>query len=409
MENDKSVYSVRNLTIDIFRALIMFTMIFVNDFWKIHGVPHFLEHAAYGEDFMGLADIVFPSFLVAVGLSIPYAIERRYAKGCSGESTVGHILLRTFALLVMGAFIGNSEFRLSPDVPYRIGIYWFIMAAGFIGVWNSYPENVSGKWKMAFKGFKIFGVCCLLFLAFTFRNPQGGVFSTYGSILGAIGWTYLVCAMIYLFARDNMKVLVPIWAAFILICILGTPLREAYGGHAMLNFPEPNFYNGMLDILHIGNGALASFTMSGVLISIIAARCAKKADGWILTWAFATAAIFLILGIIAHRLWIVTKIGASPVWVFYVLAIDITLYAIIDLMVRHGVTGWFKLIRPAGTATLTTYLIPYVFYGFADVSGVVLPDWLTHGFMGIVNCFCFALIVIFVTSVLEKLHIKLKI
>ena len=50
---------------------------------------------------MGLADIVFPCFLFAVGMSIPYAIERRYAKGFSAESTLGHILSRTFALLVM--------------------------------------------------------------------------------------------------------------------------------------------------------------------------------------------------------------------------------------------------------------------------------------------------------------------
>ena len=98
----------------------MFIMIFVNDFWKVHDVPHWLEHAVYGEDFMGLADIVFPCFLFAVGMSIPYAIERRYAKGFSAESTLGHILSRTFALLVMGAFITNSEFRLSPEVPYAI-------------------------------------------------------------------------------------------------------------------------------------------------------------------------------------------------------------------------------------------------------------------------------------------------
>ena len=132
--SDKTVYSRRNPAIDMLRALTMFTMIFVNDFWKVHDVPHWLEHAVYGEDFMGLADIVFPCFLFAVGMSIPYAIERRYAKGFSAESTLGHILSRTFALLVMGAFITNSEFRLSPEAPYPIGVYWFLMAIGFIGV-----------------------------------------------------------------------------------------------------------------------------------------------------------------------------------------------------------------------------------------------------------------------------------
>ena len=279
--SDKTVYSRRNPAIDMLRALTMFTMIFVNDFWKVHDVPHWLEHAVYGEDFMGLADIVFPCFLFAVGMSIPYAIERRYAKGFSAESTLGHILSRTFALLVMGAFITNSEFRLSPEAPYPIGVYWFLMAIGFIGVWNQYPKPASGTQKNLFRAFKIIGVLVLLYLAFTFRNPQEGVFGAYWGILGSIGWTYLVCAVIYFFSRDRLKYLLPIWGVFILICLLGTPLRESFGGEAILTFPERNFYQGMLGILHIGNGALPAFTMGGIILSILSARYADK--GVILT------------------------------------------------------------------------------------------------------------------------------
>ena len=42
--SDKTVYSRRNPAIDMLRALTMFTMIFVNDFWKVHDVP-FLRNA----------------------------------------------------------------------------------------------------------------------------------------------------------------------------------------------------------------------------------------------------------------------------------------------------------------------------------------------------------------------------
>ncbi|KAA6304152.1 hypothetical protein EZS27_044205, partial [termite gut metagenome] len=129
---NNSSFTQRNAAIDIMRALTMFVMIFVNDLWKIHGVPHCLEHAVSGEDFMGLSDIVFPCFLFVVGMSIPFAIERRYDKGVSGESIIGHILLRTLALLVTGAFISNSEARLSPDVGYGIGIYWLLMVTAFV-------------------------------------------------------------------------------------------------------------------------------------------------------------------------------------------------------------------------------------------------------------------------------------
>ena len=409
MSSDKSIYARRNLAIDMLRGLTMFIMIFVNDFWKVHDIPHWLEHAKFGEDFMGLADIVFPCFLFAVGMSIPYAIERRYAKGMSAESTLGHILSRTFALLVMGAFITNSEFRLSPEAPYPIGVYWFIMAFGFVTVWNKYPKPSSPAQANVFRVLKVLGVLALLYLALTFINPQGGVFGAYWGILGSIGWTYLVCAVIYFFSRDRLRYLIPIWVAFILICVTGTPLREEFGGTALLDFPRGNFYDGMLGIVHIGNGALPAFTMGGLILSIVSARFANMGTLWKLRSGLLAALVSLLIGIALHHYWIVAKIGATPPWVFYVIAISIAGYTVLTALADHGLTGWFKAIRPAGTATLTTYLVPYVFYGFADVTGVVLPDWFTHGFMSIVNCLCFAFVVIGVTWCLEKLHIKLKI
>lgn len=71
----KADFTQRDAGIDLLRALTMFIMIFVNDFWKIHDVPHWLEHAAFGEDFMGLADVVFPAFLFVVGMSIPLPLK----------------------------------------------------------------------------------------------------------------------------------------------------------------------------------------------------------------------------------------------------------------------------------------------------------------------------------------------
>ena len=38
----------------------MLLMIFVNDFWTVKGVPHWMQHAKTNEDFLGLSDVVFP-------------------------------------------------------------------------------------------------------------------------------------------------------------------------------------------------------------------------------------------------------------------------------------------------------------------------------------------------------------
>ena len=88
----------RIVSIDVFRALTMLCMIFVNDFWTLLNIPHWLEHARRTEDMLGFSDVVFPCFLFAIGLSIPFAIEARFTKGEKTMKIISHILLRSFAL-----------------------------------------------------------------------------------------------------------------------------------------------------------------------------------------------------------------------------------------------------------------------------------------------------------------------
>ena len=400
----------RNLAIDMLRALTMTLMIFVNDFWKIHDVPQWMEHAKWGVDFIGLADFVYPAFLFCVGMSVPYAIESRYRKGCSGESTAGHILLRTLSLLIMGAFIGNSEARLAPDFTlYRIGTYWLVAVAAFFLVWNAYPKNPSRRQSILFTCLKVVGGILLLLLAITYRKPDGKVFDTSFSILGGIAWTYLVAATVYYFCRDNLKKLIPLWVAVLTVCILTQRLRPEMGGAPILDFPRPNFLEGMLRVLHIGNGGAVFLALSGLLVSVITEKIAPLPQGKRILLGFSAAVAALLLGILTRRWWIAAKLGLTLPCCCFVSAAAIAIYTLLRFLNSRNLSGWFAIIRPAGTATLTTYMIPYVFYGMADLTGIVLPDWLTHGPMGLVNSFCFALIVVAVVGILQKLHLKLKV
>ncbi len=400
----------RNLAIDMLRALTMTLMIFVNDFWKIHDVPHWMEHARWGEDFMGLADFVYPAFLFCVGMSVPYAIDNRYRKGYSGEATAGHILLRVLSLLIMGAFLGNSEARLAPDFTlYRIGTYWLVAVASFFLVWNAYPKNPSSRQSVLFTCLKIVGGLCLLFLAVTYRKPDGGVFDTSFSILGGIAWTYLVAATVYFFCRDNLRKTIPVWLAVLAVCVLLQRLRPELGGKPILDLPRPNFLEGMLRILHIGNGGAVFLALSGLLVSVVTEKIAGLSQGKRTALGLGTSLASFLLGVFTHKFWIAAKLGITLPCCLFVMAAAIALYTLLRWLNAKGLSGWFAIIRPAGTATLTTYMIPYVYYGFADITGIVLPDWLTHGPMGLVNSFCFALIVVATVGLLQKLHLKLKV
>jgi len=98
----------RITSIDALRGLIMFTMIFVND---LAGAPrelvpdwmvHFSDRHPEGVSGMTFVDLVFPGFLFIVGMSIPFALGSRLAKGEAVGKTMVHILIRTLSLLLLG-------------------------------------------------------------------------------------------------------------------------------------------------------------------------------------------------------------------------------------------------------------------------------------------------------------------
>jgi len=400
---DTADFSRRNMAIDMLRALTMTLMIFVNDLVNVFGVPKWMMHAGVTEDFMGLSDIVFPSFLFAMGMSIPYAVERRLSRGESQIGVLGHILMRTLTLILMGVFIVNAESGLSPDMPLSHGVYWLLLLVGFALVWNSYSKDGNATLHNVLR---IIGSLLLLYLALIYKGTDGGVFrSQWWGILGLIGWAYLICAVVYLFCRDNLVLLFSVLGSFILICILVTPMRS---GQSLLNWPQPNFLESMLSTLHLRNGCLASFALGGIILSVISAKSESTPAGKRLLTATVASIILVILGIIAHVWWIVSKEQETLPWLMWVGAICVFTYSLLRLLEDKQKTKWFGLIRPAGTSTLTVYLIPYLLYTLRSFTSLTTPSWLT-GIVGIGKCFLFALVCIWLAELLGKLGIRLKI
>lgn len=98
----------RVAAVDVFRALTMFLMLFVNDIPGLRNVPHWLMHAQADEDMMGFSDTIFPAFLFCMGMSVSFAVQNRYRKGDSTLQVIAHIFWRTVALVAMGLFTMNS-------------------------------------------------------------------------------------------------------------------------------------------------------------------------------------------------------------------------------------------------------------------------------------------------------------
>ena len=125
----------RIASVDILRALTMTLMIFVNDLWSLENIPIWLEHTKAAQDGMGLADVVFPAFLVIVGMSIPFATASRLKKGedrfkysfmyCSVPLPL--LLWASFWLMV------NLSMLKEPACRGMSGIHWHACVSFFSG------------------------------------------------------------------------------------------------------------------------------------------------------------------------------------------------------------------------------------------------------------------------------------
>lgn len=98
----------RILSLDIFRGLTIFLMVFVNDLAGVSNVPAWMKHVPPGVNGMTFVDVVFPAFLFIVGMAIPFASENRLSKNENLFAFWQHVGVRTFGLLVLGVFMVNS-------------------------------------------------------------------------------------------------------------------------------------------------------------------------------------------------------------------------------------------------------------------------------------------------------------
>ena len=94
-------------SIDAFRAVTMFLMIFVNDIDGMPNTPQWIQHAHESADALGLADTIFPAFLFIVGLSIPFAFQNRLRQGY--YRIPWRIVTRSAAMIFIGVFFTNVE------------------------------------------------------------------------------------------------------------------------------------------------------------------------------------------------------------------------------------------------------------------------------------------------------------
>ena len=383
----------RLLSIDVFRGITMLLMIFVNDASGIDNIPKWIDHVDAEVDGLGFADTIFPTFLFIVGLSLPFALKSRMNKGESFYSIAGYILIRATALIIMGFFHVNLEdYRGGDDSLVSRAVWTLGITVSFFLIWLDYSSDISKNKKYSLIGFGVLLLSSMAYI-YQFGNPEGLSPSWWG-ILGIIGWAYLVCAFIYLLVRGKLGAL--IFALLVLLVV------------NILDHTDSMPFNIPL----IGDGSSTSLIMAGAVVSGIYSELVKRNKEltlWILLFILGVVSIVAAFGIRPYADGI-SKINSTPAWVLLMIGISILVFELMIYLVDvKKKEKWFKIIRPAGTSTLTCYLIPYILHSIMRITGLRYPEYFNTGIPGLIRCFVVAILIIAFVGLLEKRRLRLKI
>jgi heparan-alpha-glucosaminide N-acetyltransferase len=338
----------RILSIDILRGLTLVLMLFVNDL-HMPGVPAWLGHSEANFDEMGLADWVFPGFMFMVGMSIPYSIGNRMARGENTLSIWKHILIRTISLLIIGVLMSNSRNVNAEFTGMSKSLWSFIMYSGVFLIWYKYQAN---KNFYLINGLRLSGALMIVVMVYIFRSDgnAGFSFKSWG-ILGTIGWGYLMASIVYMGARDNLLKT----AAALLFFLAMNMLSKLH----LLEFLNP--VKPALGVIINGNAPF--IVLSGLFITLVLKKLSKDDVRKTFLSVLSIGVLSLIFGFILRNWFIISKIQATPSWGLICNGITIILFAflfwIIDI--KKKIT-WALFLKPAGENSLTVYLVPDMFY-----------------------------------------------
>lgn len=392
------VHAGRVLSLDIFRGLTMLVMIFVNDLASVRGLPWWNYHMLPGVNGMTYVDAVFPSFLFILGMAIPLAVRKRLEMGDSMPRLWGHILVRAISLIVIGILLANASKVDARLTGISAGLWGVLALVGAMFFWNVYPRT--GDRQLLYRILKFAGLALLVVMFAIFRRTakDGHVAWLdfgYWEILGLIARAYLAACLLYIPLRKKR------WAPMALLV-----------GLTALNVASRLGWVGFLRhipyvIWPFDAGELPSIAMAGIVASTIfldsklAQTFQQKAF-----WALGYAAVLLGAGWLLSPFG-VSKLGATPSWCLYCSGISVLLFlALYWLADVRRITAWAAILKPAGSNTLLTYLLPDLFY-FGMEALYITTQW-NSGWPGVIRSVVFTFAMLGLAGLLTRLRVRMQ-
>jgi heparan-alpha-glucosaminide N-acetyltransferase len=424
MTNDspKVAPSPRITSIDALRGFVMFMMIFVNDLAgapeKI--VPDWMVHFSdrhHGGSGMTFVDLVFPGFLFIVGMSIPFALGPRLARGEPLWKILFHILTRTASLLAIGILMvhetPDSDQLGWPGQRWCLLMYLSAIFAFCVFAPKSSAAKTETKkwnhWAIASLCLRVAGMISMVWLALIFRDGKGRAILTlsplhlatdwYG-ILGLIAWAYLVASIIYLVFRNHRTAV--LGCMVLLLCLFAADRKGFFD-----NFWPAN-YVGIGEML----GSLAAISVGGLLLGLMLKAVdltTLKARARFTFWFVAACAAGAIL---LNPLYGISKNNATPSWCLWSCVVTATLWFLFYLICDvRPVKIISRPLAVAGQNVLLAYLISEMSGSLFDA--LHLGDWYyrlsePNLAAAITRSAACGVVILFISSGLNRLGFRLR-
>ncbi len=392
--------SPRLRSIDLLRGLTILTMIFVNDVASVANIPWWMKHMPQEADGMTFVDVVFPAFLFIVGMSIPFALDKRLRESDSVLGVIKHILVRTAGLLFLGVLMVNMHDVNAAATGISRSLWMLLVFLAAIPLWTVFPKDRRrlGQW------IKILSFLFLLVLMFIYRGgPDGNVHwlkTSWWGILGLIGWAYCFSSLLYLALQRRTEFMVAMLGLFTLVFI-----GDKAGFFSSLSFIREYLYIGG----HIGGHSL--ITCAGVAAAMMIrdeARLPKYSARLTVLLAFAGSLALLAYALAPY--YGINKVGATPSWGLYSAALCIVLFALIYWVVdiRKQMVSR-SLLDQAGENPLLAYILPDIYYALLGILGLSFADTIfASGLPGIIRSVLVAVLAVQLTGVATKHGLRMR-
>ena len=410
----------RVVSVDALRGLVMFAMIFVNDLAGAGHVPAWMKHY-HGPNGMTFVDMVFPAFLFIVGMSIPLAMNARLQKPHAIWGVIGHVLARTVALLAIGIMMVNSESDDTGPAGSKmfLSANWW-RALMFLSAILSFSTISPGRndsleekppaWARITLIARLIGITLMVYLALTFRAPDGGhllrlspffLRPLWYGILGIIGWAYLVSSLVYLIFGNHRTAL--LGCAVLVMSLYSAGIMGAFHKTWMAHH---------IDIAS-ALGSHPAIAVAGVLLGSILVAPDTTSHGARILFTTLFVAGFAAAAVLLSRQWGISKEAATPSWALWACAMTgllwLWLYLVSDVLNASVV---LKPLATAGQNVLLAYLLSEMMESVFSL--LHIGKWydrlaepnLTHAIIRSAGC---AVVILVVTALINRVGFRVKI